>query len=202
MATALSAFTPYIAPDVPGCPEPMIDDAVRRAAIEFCERSRALRERIAFNTVASQDYVTIAPTGGDVAHLYKLMYGDETLKPTTREDFDEDGDTGQPLEYYIEPPNTLRLYPVPDAIYAMVAHVAVKPDRDATMLDDVLYNNWRDEIAAGAKGMLMKMGNQPWSNPGDAELALATFYTAIDRAAHKRATGNVGAPIRSKLHTF
>lgn len=202
MATALSAFTPYIAPEVPGCPEPLIDDAVRRAAIEFCDKSRALRERVAVNTVASQDYVTLAPTGGDVAHLYKLMVGDETLDPTTRTDFDEDGDTGQPLEYYVEPPNTLRLYPVPDAIYALVAHVAVKPDRDATTLDDVLYNNWRDEIAAGAKARLMLMSKQPWYNPDDAAVAQGIFQSAIDRAAHKRATGNVGAPIRSKLHTF
>lgn len=202
MATALSAFTPYIAPDVPGCPEPLIDDAVRRAAIEFCEKTRALREAVSFNTVADQDYVTLAPTGGDVARLYKVMYGDEELEPTTRFDFDEDGDTGQPLEYYIEPPNTLRLYPVPDAIYAMVAHVAVKPDRDATTLDDVLYNNWRDEIAAGAKAKLLKMSKQPWYDQAAADTAKTDFQAAIDKAAHKRATGNVGAPLRSKLHTF
>lgn len=199
---ALSAFTPYVAPEVAGCPEPLIEDAVRRAAIEFCERSRALREAVAVNTVATQDYVTLAPTGGDVAHLYKLMYGDEELDKTTRADYDEDGDSGQPQEYYIEPPNTLRLYPVPDAIYALVAHVAVKPDRDATTLDDVLYNNWRDEIAAGARAKLMLMSGQPWFKPNDAELANAVFQAAIDRAAHRRATGNVGAPIRTRLHTF
>jgi hypothetical protein len=202
MATALSAFTPYVAPDVPGCPEPMIDDAVRTAAIEFCEKTRALRERVAFNTVADQDYVVLAPTGGDVARLYKLMYGDRKLDPTTRADFDEDGDTGEPREYYIEPPNTLRLYPVPDAIYAMVAHVAVTPDRDATTLDDTLYNNWRDEIAAGAKARLMLMKNQPWYDPDGAAIAQNAFQAAIDRAAHKRATGNVGTPLRTRLHTF
>lgn len=202
MATALALFTPYVAPWVPGCPEPLIDDAVRMAAIEFCKRTHILRERIAFNTVATQDYVTLTPAGGDVARVYRVMIDDTILEPTRRADFDEDGDPGQPLEYYVEPPNTLRLYPVPDAVYAVVAHVSVNPDRDATTLDDVLYSNWRDVIAAGARSKLMLMGGQPWFKPDAAELDNAIFQTAIDRAAHKRATGNVGAPLRTRLHTF
>lgn len=202
MATALSAFTQYIMPEVPGCPEPLIDDAVRRAAIEFCSRTRVIRERIAFNTVAAQDYVTLAPVGGNVGRVYRVMIGDTILEPTRREDFDEDGDTGQPLEYYIEQPNTLRLYPVPDAVYATVAHVAVTPNRDAATLDDVLFTIWRDEIAAGACAILKMMPGKPWHNMDGAALSANLFSAAIDRAAHQRAKGGGTAQLRSRLHTF
>lgn len=200
---ALSAFTPYVMPDVPSCPEPMIDDAVRRAAIEFCERTDIIREKLSFNTVASQDNVVLAPSNsGDVARVYTLMYGEEELAKTRRTDFDEDGDKGQPLEYYIELPNTLRLYPVPDVIYALVAYVSVKPDRDATTVDDVLFNNWRDVIASGAKARLMMMSKQPWYDANGAAVEEAIFEAAIDKVSHRRATGGVNAPLRSRAHFF
>lgn len=202
MATVLSAYTPYISPDVPGCPEPLIDDAVRVAAIAFCAGSACIRERIAFNTVTAQDYVVMAPVGGDVVRVYRVMIGDTILQPTRRDDFDEDGDRGQPREYYVEGDNTLRLYPVPDAIYAVVAHVSVKPDRDAATLDDMLFNRYRDDIASGAKAKLMLMANQPWANTSGAELHAAIFNNAIDMAAHRRATGGVSAPLRTRLHVF
>ena len=33
-------FLPLILPRAPGCPEPIAFDAIRQAAIEFCERTR------------------------------------------------------------------------------------------------------------------------------------------------------------------
>lgn len=202
MATALSAFTPYIMLDVPGCPEPVVEDSVRRAAIEFCRRTRVIRELITVNTVAAQDYVVLSPVGGNVERVYRVMIGDTILEPTRREDFNEDGDTSQPLEYYIEQQNKMRFYPVPDAIYSMAVHVAVTPNRDATTLDDVLFTIWRDEIAAGACAILKMMTGKPWHDMDGASISGNIFSAAIDRAAHQRAKGGGSAQLRSRLHTF
>lgn len=202
MATALSAFTPYIAPAVPGCPEPLIDDAVRQAAIDFCQRTEAIRERITFNTVIAQDYVVLSPAGGDVARVYRAMIGTEKLEPTRREDFDEDGDPGQPREFYVEIPNTIRLYPVPDAVYAVVAQAAVKPARDAATLDDLLFLSYRDTIAEGAKAILLNMSKQPWFSASDAADAGLAFEDQIETIRMRKATGGTNAPLRTRGHYF
>lgn len=204
MATALAAFTPYIAPAVPGCPEPLIDDAVRQAAIEFCERTEALRERLSFNTVIAQDYVVMAPLGGDVARVYRVsvVNADTRLERSRREDYDEDGSPGQPTEYYVENLNTMRFYPVPDAVYPVVVNAVVKPARDATTLDDLLFSAYRDAIAAGARKRLMGMSSQPWTNTSQAAIEGEIFNDAIDTIRMRKATGGTNAPLRTRGHYF
>jgi hypothetical protein len=201
MAT-LAAFIPYIAPEVIGCPEPLIEDAIRRASREFCERSELLREAFDVDTEIDVDSVTLAATGGDVAKVYDVMIDGEALDRTRRDDYPTDGEPGEPQHYYVEGRNTLRLYPIPDAVYTLAINAVVMPTRDANTVDDLLFDDHRDTIAAGAKAILMLMLGVPWFNPDGAELHTAVFNYATDKARTRKAQGGVGAPLRTRAHYF
>lgn len=199
---ALAAFIPYVAPEVPGCPEPLMEDAIRRACIEFCRRSEILREALSVSTVTEQDYVTLAPVGGDVARVYDVMIDDVPLDRTRRADYPNDGDTGEPDFYYVEGLDVLRLYPVPDAVYTLDVNVVVMPGSAATEVDDILLSQHRYTIAAGARAALLSMANQPWSNPAEGEKNATLFMRQTDKARTRTAKGGTNAPLRTRGHYF
>lgn len=199
---ALAVFIPYIAPEVPGCPEPLMEDAIRRACIEFCRRSEILREALPVDTVAGEDTVTLAPVGGDVARVYDVMIDDVPLDRTRRADTPNDQDPGEPDYYYVEGVNTLRLYPVPDAIYTLDVNVVVMPTATATEVDDILLSQHRYTIAAGARAALFSMANQPWSNPAAADTNASYFMHQADKARTRTAKGGTNAPLRTRGHYF
>lgn len=200
--TGLSEFIPHIAPDVPGCPEPMIEDRVRLACIQFCEGSEYLRERFTVATIPGADSVALAPATGAVVKVDAVAIDGEDLDKSRRSDFPTDTNSGQPAKYYLEEGGTLRLHPVPDVAYTLTIEAAVAPDEDAATVPDILYKKHRHAIAAGAKAMLMAMKKQPWTDYEAAAVNAQAFAGAISKARSSKAKGGVGAPLRTRAHYF
>ena len=74
-----------LSPSVPGCPTPIIEQYVRDAAIEACERTLAWRyeqPRIRL-VVGAHDYAYESPTDAEIHAFITATVNDEVLTPVT-----------------------------------------------------------------------------------------------------------------------
>lgn len=170
MATvALTEFLPHVLPQVPGCADILAVHAIREAAIEFCERSLAAREEQAAQTLTAADLPldVAVPTG---ARLVKVLA--VTL----------DGSELDVAAWRQPNPTQLTLISPPSASFTLALTVAYAPLRNASSVDDWLYQHYADGIAAGALARLMSMAAMPFANPELAMFKRAAFLSAIDGA--------------------
>ncbi|MFM7012547.1 MAG: hypothetical protein ACKO0Z_24990, partial [Betaproteobacteria bacterium] len=84
---------------------------------------------------------------------------------------------------------TLMLSPPPDGVYSVVVAVSLRPTRNATMLDDDLYNIWIDPIVSGAIARAMQIPDQPFTNFAQAQYLLDS---AAKQTNSSRIEGNYG----------
>jgi len=216
VAKQLSEFLPEVVPQVPGCPVMVAKNAVRNAAITFCERTKAYRKELtAINLVAStKDYAYTAftlPTDTLVWRPIRVAIidgSDETkLEKVTPEDLDSDAqyanwrtETGTPFGYYAKDQNsTLRVIWTPDTSITggLFMEAALKPSKAAAEVEDGFFNAYFDDIAAGALAALLSMAAEPWTNATKAADYLARFNRAIADHTVKIAEGEVDAPLRT-----
>lgn len=216
MAKQLSEFLPEILPQVAGCPNPLAKNAVRNAAITFCERTRAYRKELAaINLVVdTKDYLYTLftlPTDTVVWRPIRVAVIDGTeetkLDPTTPQDLDSDHkyanwrtETGTPFAYYAMAGNTtLRVVWTPDTSITggLFLEAALKPSKAAAEVEDAFFNQFYDDIAAGALGELLSMAGEPWTNAVKAADKLARFNRAIADHTVDASEGNADAPLRT-----
>jgi len=193
--STLRDFYIHIAPSVQGCPVNLINNAIRSAAIEFCERTNMWK--YAFpeqNIVAGTDTYTFTfPTGVADAMISRPTYVEVNglqVNPTNEEDLDNlqylwrDATSKQPQLYYMDFDNTMILVPTPsenitDGLYA---EAALRPTMTATTLPDWLFDNWSETIASGALMRLHSMVGKVWADPQVVSMHRAKFKEGISRA--------------------
>ena len=194
---ALSTFFPRILPYLPGCSEPLAEQALRNAAIEFCEAAQVLRQDLEpFNTVANvAQYDLTAPTNQhDICRVFSVKLDEiyslqgvpvEAIRTVPQ-------NLSLPRGFYTDRTDsifTLKLTPTPDKAYATVVHVALRPRITATTLDDDLYNIWIDPLVAMTIAKLAVIPGQPFTNPG---LAKYMESMASRQTVSSRIEGNYG----------
>jgi hypothetical protein len=200
----LDAFTPFVKPDVPGCPDFLIERAVVRAAIKFCE-SLMFPEDLTVPTVIGERQIELAPTTGAVSQLLRVT-GDNgrTLKPTDRTQAMKQarwGESAQPQAAWLEF-GSLVFDSLPDAVETLAVTVTTKPAHDATEVPDFLLADYPDETASGAKWFLHQMPGKGWSDPALALYHKGVFLDAIDRARIKQAMGATPSDLRVTPRRF
>ena len=182
-----SDFFPDVLQDVLGCPEPTIEQYLRRAAQEFCQRSLCWREDLpAITTRAStNEYALPLPSGGQVVKLLgaslngsdiELEAADGTSTADRRA-----GSTGSRRVRLLDPFNCL-LQPAPGAALSLILEVALKPSETATGLPDRIADGHRLAIATGALARLLNINRAEWRNPALADERKTEFDLAIGKA--------------------
>lgn len=218
MATKLSEFLPYLLPNVPGCPEPMAEQALRSACIEFCRISLLVQDVTTDSLVANvADYTVEVPTSNVLVKVLGVWVGDKELQPASVEmvssglalrgpTVKETVTSNFPLVYFQKTPTSsdISLYPVPNEAYAdgLAVRSAFAPSRTASSVADVLYTNWAEEIAQGALARLHAMPGLPFTNPGLAAAFSQMFAAATRRAANVARSGQLAAAARVKPASF
>lgn len=191
MAKSWSAFYPDVLTELPGAPNPVVDHWLRNAAIEFFDRSKALRiDLTAADAVAEQmEYAPILPANTDLIEILQVLFNDEPLTMKAPAFLSGKygnwkGEIGTPEHFTQQDGVNVLLVPAPAdaAVGAIKIKAAVKPGEGATGIDDWAYSKWRQAIAAGCKGKMMAMANVPWSNTEFASINLAQFEVAISQA--------------------
>lgn len=213
MAT-LDDFYPYVLPDVPGCPEITADVALRAALIEFCEKSLIVqRDHDPITVIANtSDYDLEPPTGQLVAKIMRAWFKNTQLDPVApdnvdaatiynRQFADASIKKAEPKQFLQKDERTITVYPIPKdtAPNSLTLRVAYKPTRKATTFEDVLFEDYAEGIAHGAKYRLLGMANKPWTNGPAAAASMAIFNAAINQARSRATRGHNRSETRIKL---
>lgn len=198
-------------PWLPGCPQAMALDAIRKAAIEFCERSWAwIYNPAAQNVVADQiSYPFVPPSNAVVAKVLYVWYDGDPICPRSPDQLDDLYQNwrtfkGTPQYHTQEDERNLLLVPVPSASLTggLEMRVCLKPKFDAADIESRMYEEYRDAIASGALYRLMLSPKKPYSDAAMAAVHKDMFDDKIASVRHKVQKGYARAPLRNVAHFF
>lgn len=201
-------FKDWVLPEVTGAATELVEFYVREAATEFLRKTGILKVEIDPIALTAEvpTYDVDVPSGYGVARLEDLWLGEQPLFPRSTDQLAQMYSNwqtveGLPLYYFNEDPLTVRLVPVPDrSDYDNVTGWAVlKPLRTATGVEDWIFEDWVDVIAAGAKSMLMAMKQKPWTDPARSAELRVEYYAGCDRAKIKVNQSGTRGPLRVQM---
>jgi hypothetical protein len=200
MAT-LTSFAKYVRPYVPGCPEPILLDAIKDACVEFCKRTLIFTRDIEIVTVIGQRAYAPSLAAEEAPEQIEMIERDTyALDDSSFHEFKGDitlRSAGTPTKYYLDENGDIVLGPIPDAIETLAATVAIKPAEDATTVPDALLSHWSEYIAAGAKAALFGQENVEWGDPTKAASNGMAFDEGVNKALMKRARGGTRKRLRT-----
>jgi len=192
-----------LAPSVPGCPTPIVQQYIRDAAIEACERTLAWRyEQPAIRlTPGVYEYPYENPTGSEIHAFLTVSLNGETISPVTLEqlhthypDWPSSDTTKRSTPRFvcqIDVENFV-VAPVPDSArtYDVRMIVALKPLRDADDMDKSAFDDLENVIMHGALQHLLVLPDRNWT---DRELASYHAKQFAFKLSERRARANLGA---------
>lgn len=189
----LSDFQTDISLSVGTLPEPVLENAIMGAAIEFCERTRAWVEDLNPLTIVGgvPDYeldfddVTMVLIGLTDVFINGRQCHPENLQNIRRTSSDWISRVqDQPGFYYMQSPTVIRFFPgFSEAATGLITSSgSFKPHRKSRELPDFLYNDYYDAIAAGAEARLFSMKGRSWYAPQDAQVSKNRFNAMVDEA--------------------
>lgn len=178
-------FYPLILPAVAGCPEPTVDLAVTRAAVEFCEQSRVWEVALDSITLSAEDdtYPLPLPDDALLVCVRNVRLDGRSLQPVTdwQTFIGRTAQPGLPTHFAVRG-NDLLLYPAPVQSGTVTLSATLKPTFNAATLPDVLLTDHMPSIAEGAKAFLKEMTGTAWFDPAGFALASKRFSDAISKA--------------------
>lgn len=208
------AFFPYVMHEVPGAPEPLVVRAIRDAAIEFCEKSLILtRDHDPITVKAGVvDYDLEPPNGYLVIKIQKAWLDNNPLTPLAPDVVRDASVYNRLFAAYQSAPSTPQAYlqkeersvsvwPLPDKQYtkSLTMRVALKPTRSSSSVDDVLFEDYAEQIGSGALSKLMASANKPYTNLDMAAVHKSLFQQGINVARQRAGHGHVRSNLSVKL---
>jgi len=186
MVVAWDKFYTQVQPYVPGCPEIVMDEHLRRAAVDFCARSEVWRfdiePRQTFPGVS--DYYLDTPNHGrleDVTHLFLEGRRLDRIADLYEQPNPQVPDT-RPDAYAVYMGGALRFFPTPDREYAFQGAGVLRPAQTATGVEDFIFETYGSDIICGAVASLLEIPNKEWSNPEASLYYRSRFHRAADDA--------------------
>lgn len=202
--TPLDDFLPLIRGRLPGCPETLLRDAALAAAIEFCKRTQLLTQTVEVEVVAGEPAVTLYPDSDVYWEVLEVRRASTRLTPLNRQEVivqDLGMETGKPQYYYLEGDRSLLLLPIPESAETLSALVTLRPKDTAQRVHDVLYSDFREVIAAGARAWVRRNHGE-WSELRLEGQDRQLFENAIHNQNIRRARGGAGVALRVRSHSF
>lgn len=215
----LSVFHPFVLPYVPGCTLPLADQAILSACIEFAADTQIIQKQsVDAVTLDVQDYDVEVPSQMALTSVLRVFFKNRRLAPVSLQNVD-DGDAVRGLEfanaelprqdpqlYFMRDANeaVISLYPVPakTEANALTVRAAFEPTRNATSVEDVLFDSYAESIAHGAVARLLSMPGQPFTNPDMAMYCARQFSDAKGSAASQARSGQVAVSSRVRPVRF
>lgn len=199
-------FLPEVMPYVHDTPEFVMINAIRNAAIEFCDKSLYWQyEHDPITCLPNQSvYEFDLPNETTTARIMSAWYQNLPMASRNEDEmykiFPMDWRTmvGRPQFYIQNRPSELIIAPSPQilAVNGLVILMALKPTRSSTTIDSDIYERWAEHIAFGARARLYDTPNQPYADPQQAVKYRAWFESAIGEAKIDRNRGLNRASVR------
>ena len=190
---AITSFIPYIRPEVPGCPDLMIEQKLMSTLIDFCAKTDIWQEDIDSSTLipAVKEIEIDVPDGTTLNKILRLRYKDTKEIVATSVDWLDRNEpnwrtkTSGVGDYFIHTGKaTIQLVGHASEVetLALRGRMSLKPKRTATTVYDMLYEDYCEAIAAGTKASLMAMSAKEWTNPEMAQVYSLAYVRTIDEA--------------------
>lgn len=202
--TAITDYRNFISVELPGCPNPLIDDAVRRTVREFLTRSEAWLYTsptlIDFDgTILDLTALvegTDIPTGSEALRIKRLQRVSDGCEVEFKTDYQlreyiqanwQDKTGTRPTYYTHDEPLTVTLYPTPDTavVGEIRAKFALTLNKSATDFPDWIDARWQEPLMFGAMAKLLKIPGKDWTDPKLARDYDLPFRNAINEAKSK-----------------
>jgi len=200
----LDSFLPKVIPYVRDCPEPVAKGALRDTLIEFCQRTHWLvDEQVTVTLLAATSVYNLdPPEDTDITSIAEVRVNDITLTPKSADELEQmftrdwRKATGRPRYYLRETPGELTICPTPAETVAggLTYKLVLMPAQDAALVDDELYFNWAEGIAAGARARLHEIPGFPFSDEAASAKFRARFEGVIATARRDRNQGMTRGP--------
>lgn len=194
-------FYDDVLPEVPGCGATLAEKEIRSTCIDFMYRTELQRKTVKDidhpGGASALDLTTTAfvASTDQVIAVLAVWLNLEPLDPMSVEEIQEeypdwDTITGTP-KYYVQEGTNLWLVPSPAAVETNTIRVRVSygPNETATAIPDSIFNAYREEIAAGAKGRLLAKAKKPWTDQSLAAEYMRVYSRAVEAAQVKVARG-------------
>lgn len=193
----LSSFLPYISTEVPGCPIPMMEDAVREACRVFSLDSWSVTEDMSLTVTAGVMSFPLVPldAANEVLTVSTVVLdGSQVLSPGRGGAVHRFVPLqGCPAKYWVHR-GQLSLFPVPDRDYAVQLEAVIRPTLTATEVDD-RYFEMRDVVVRQALSILL-LPRSPWTDVERARVCLMEYNALVALYSMRDDTGDVGAERR------
>lgn len=200
----LQDFFLHVYPDVIGCPEVYVKDAIISSIVEFTDKSLAWQEVYICADIEEGESKYALNITGDLTIAQPLTViidncsdPDDTVYKVLSKQNSQDLDSYQPKwrsilsevpdRYVMEMPNVIRLVGIPTKSMPNSLHirVAAKPSRTATSVPEFLMTEWLDTIIAGSLYRLHSMSGKSWARPEMVNYYYRKFREGISRAKSK-----------------
>jgi hypothetical protein len=200
MTADLHEFLPEVQPEVMDAPLPLILQAIRDSAQRFCSGSWVWRETETFSLEPNKaDYEVKPVADAKVAFAFDLRKRNEagsskyTTIPGPTSYFDlerfsvnwrnDESSVGYIRDWVFDD-GVITIVPKPTAYLSEWVKVecVLQPDRTTNEVPEELFNDYAEEIGAGAKAKLMMMRDKKWTDMNLAKEYKNLFEKSIRRA--------------------
>lgn len=162
-----------VAQQLQGAPDTLIQSQLQLVAREFYTKSTGWRDTVGpYNVLTNREVIDLNPVDQNtrvqfVLGAYFLLAGNQApqpLVPLTRKPVG--GNPNTPLSYFMQKPDVLQLFPVPNAALGKVLYVyaCLVPTPNANLLPDISYTHHIDALLWGTLARLYMMPKKAWSN--------------------------------------
>ena len=201
MAISYETLLPEILPMVYGCPDTLIENSIRSAVIELCEKASVYQAELdPLTTVGGIfEYDLEAPSGTSVQKILWVSHLGKDVEPITSTLLEQripkwrEGN-GVP-EYYVQQGAALFwLAPVPTVttVSSTILRAVLKPTHSSTACDNDVMNDYRDTIVNGALFRLLRIPNKEWTDLTGAQVYGSLFNQGVTDAERKARGANTG----------
>jgi hypothetical protein len=201
-------FSQFIRPEVQGCPDYMIERAVRDSAVDFCTRTDVYVAEPEFVTIVQNvnEYDLSIDEGSELNHILDIFDNTTKLKPVSYSvllgALGNESTTGTP-QYYAQRDNTqFYLAPIPSASGSYRVLYSLKPSSTSTSIPDTIGKEYREAISHGALFRLQMMAGQPFGNLSLAATNRDLFEKSIGRTIRQVKYGFSGGSLTAKSREF
>ena len=193
---SFESLLPEIIPVVPGCTDTLIEQNIRAATIELCEKTEVYQQELDPVTTVQNifEYDLEPPSGTSVHKIIWMTYDGEDLEAITnalleqrKPKWRQSGYEGRPEYFVKQAPSLFYIAPVPNETKAsgLLLRVALKPTHTATSCSDDVMNDYRDTIINGTIFRLVRLPGREWTDYTGAQIYGSLFNEGI-REAEKR----------------
>jgi hypothetical protein len=159
---------------VAGAPGSLVGAHLTRVLLDFYTRSTAWREYVGSYSVSKGvNLISLNPVDQNSmvqfvlsAYLFPLYGSNEPtwLSPCTRQFVG--GEPALPCRYYMQKPDQMMLYPVPDQDYGSIlyCYASLVPTQLSALLPDMSFTQHADALIWGVLSRMYAIPKRPWTD--------------------------------------